>query len=50
MRKSGLADKVVSSGRGRAVQMNAGAEAATGDFLCFLHADTQPPNDLVREF
>lgn len=47
VRKSGLADKVLSSGRGRAVQMNAGAAAATGDLLCFLHADTQPPADLV---
>lgn len=46
-RKSGLADKVLKSGRGRAVQMNAGADAAKGDLLCFLHADTQPPSDLV---
>jgi hypothetical protein len=28
--------------------MNAGAEAAAGDILCFLHADTLPPADLVR--
>jgi hypothetical protein len=47
-RKSGLADKVLKSGRGRAVQMNAGAKSAKGDLLCFLHADTQPPSDLVR--
>jgi rSAM/selenodomain-associated transferase 2 len=33
--------------RGRSVQMNLGAEAATGDVLCFLHADTWVPNDLV---
>lgn len=32
-------------GRGR--QMNLGATHATGDFLCFLHADTLVPPDLV---
>lgn len=34
---------VVSSRRGRARQMNAGAEMATGDALLFLHADTRLP-------
>lgn len=29
--------------RGRAVQMNAGAAAASGDYLWFLHADTHAP-------
>ncbi len=33
--------------RGRAGQMNAGADAATGDLLCFLHADTIVPADFV---
>lgn len=33
---------------GRAAQMHAGAIQATGDILCFLHADTFAPNDLVR--
>lgn len=33
--------------RGRSLQMNLGAEAATGDILCFLHADTFVPDDLV---
>jgi cellulose synthase/poly-beta-1,6-N-acetylglucosamine synthase-like glycosyltransferase len=47
VRRSGLATRVLRSGRGRAVQMNAGADAATSDMLCFLHADTQPPKDLV---
>lgn len=47
VRQSGLADKIIRSGKGRAVQMNAGAQAAKGDLLCFLHADTQPPTDLV---
>lgn len=32
---------------GRSVQMNQGAKAATGDVLCFLHADTLVPDDLV---
>ncbi len=30
---------------GRGVQMNLGARAATGDLLCFLHADTKLPVD-----
>ena len=34
--------------RGRAAQMNAGARAATGDLLYFLHADTYPPADFVK--
>jgi glycosyltransferase involved in cell wall biosynthesis len=33
--------------RGRAVQMNAGAALARAPLLAFLHADTQPPLDLV---
>lgn len=32
----------------RSMQMNQGAFAATGTILCFLHADTQVPSDLVR--
>ncbi|MEX0588883.1 MAG: glycosyltransferase, partial [Cyanobium sp.] len=32
---------------GRAIQMNAGARQARGDLLCFLHADTLVPTDLV---
>lgn len=35
--------RVITPGRGRARQMNAGAEAATGDVLLFLHADTHLP-------
>ena len=34
-------DRVLTAARGRACQMNAGARAATGDVLWFLHADTQ---------
>lgn len=33
--------------RGRAAQMNFGAAAAIGDVLCFVHADTIVPDDLV---
>jgi rSAM/selenodomain-associated transferase 2 len=39
-----LADRVLASPRGRAVQMNAGARAASGDALVFLHADTRLPD------
>ncbi|HLO49729.1 MAG TPA: TIGR04283 family arsenosugar biosynthesis glycosyltransferase [Kamptonema sp.] len=35
--------KVISAPRGRAHQMNAGAAAASGDILLFLHADTRLP-------
>lgn len=35
--------EVVSSKRGRAAQMNTGAQYATGEILYFLHADTIPP-------
>lgn len=35
--------KVISSAPGRARQMNAGAAAASGDKLLFLHADTRLP-------
>ncbi len=38
-----LGVKVISSAPGRAAQMNAGAMAATGDILLFLHADTRLP-------
>jgi rSAM/selenodomain-associated transferase 2 len=45
---SPLADHVVSSVRGRAIQMNAGAAVAKGDVLLFLHADTRLPPDADR--
>lgn len=38
-----LADRVKVAPRGRARQMNAGAAAAQGDVLVFLHADTRLP-------
>ncbi len=37
--------KVIRSARGRALQMNAGAAAAKGSILLFLHADTRLPED-----
>jgi rSAM/selenodomain-associated transferase 2 len=39
----GLADRVIHAQRGRALQMNAGARAASGEVLLFLHADTRLP-------
>ena len=38
-----LADRIVDATRGRASQMNAGASAACGEVLLFLHADTRLP-------
>lgn len=38
-----LADRVLAAPPGRAVQMNAGARAAAGDVLVFLHADSRLP-------
>jgi len=44
-----LADTVIESARGRAVQMNAGAAAAKpGNVLLFLHADTRLPAEADR--
>ena len=39
----GGADQVLTAPRGRASQMNAGAHAASGEVLLFLHADTLLP-------
>jgi len=43
-----LADRVLEAPRGRARQMNAGAAAAAGDALLFLHADTLLPEGADR--
>jgi rSAM/selenodomain-associated transferase 2 len=43
-----LADRVLAAPRGRAAQMNAGAAAARGDALLFLHADTRLPDAADR--
>ncbi|HEX6530350.1 MAG TPA: TIGR04283 family arsenosugar biosynthesis glycosyltransferase [Burkholderiales bacterium] len=41
-----LCDLFLNAPRGRAVQMNAGARAASGDVLVFLHADTRLPENI----
>lgn len=41
--------RVFSSVKGRAAQMNLGAEKATKDILYFLHADTLPPETFVED-
>ena len=43
-----FADRVLTAPRGRASQMNAGAAAAQGDVLLFLHADTRLPANADR--
>lgn len=37
---------ITAQEKGRSLQMNQGAVAATGEILCFLHADTLVPIDL----
>ncbi len=41
--------KVIAAPRGRGIQLHAGACAATGSVLWFLHADSIPPPDALRE-
>lgn len=43
-----LADKIISSAKGRARQMNLGASHASGDVLIFLHADTYLPDHALQ--
>jgi rSAM/selenodomain-associated transferase 2 len=42
------ADRVIAGPRGRALQMNMGAKAASGEVLLFLHADTRLPRTADR--
>ena len=46
--KTILPVRVIRSEAGRARQMNAGAHAAAGEVLLFLHVDTRPPRSFVR--
>jgi rSAM/selenodomain-associated transferase 2 len=39
--------QVIAAKRGRATQMNAGAQVASGEMLLFLHADTILPQDAL---
>lgn len=43
-----LADRVLRAPRGRALQLNAGAAAARGSVLVFLHADSLLPADFEQ--
>jgi len=43
-----LVDSIVIVEKGRARQQNAGAKEANGDWLFFLHADTQIPKNLQK--
>lgn len=45
----GVGAKLIQAPRGRASQMNAGAQAASGKVLLFLHSDTILPEDIVRQ-
>lgn len=44
-----LCDRIVETAPGRARQMNAGAAAAAGDVLLFLHIDTLLPSAAIAE-
>lgn len=43
-----LADKIISSAKGRARQMNIGVSHASSDILMFLHADTYLPEHTLQ--
>ncbi len=43
-----LVDFLISVPKGRALQMNAGADRATGNILIFLHADTYLPERALQ--
>ncbi len=45
----GLFDRLVVSKRNRAIQMNAGARAARGDILWFVHVDAKVPWGCLEE-
>jgi rSAM/selenodomain-associated transferase 2 len=41
--------KVITAPRGRALQMNAGAQIASGNVLLFLHSDTRLPQNFLDQ-
>lgn len=41
--------KIINAKRGRGSQLDAGAKTADGDVFWFLHADTLPPPDAIKE-
>jgi rSAM/selenodomain-associated transferase 2 len=41
--------RVLHAGRGRGIQLHAGAQAAHGNVFWFVHADTCPPADAARQ-
>lgn len=45
----GLAHKIMRTHRGRARQMNVGAEASAGDILWFLHADSRVTRGAIEQ-
>jgi len=45
---SHFANRVIHASAGRAIQMNAGAAAASGELLWFLHADTRVPAEAAN--
>jgi len=46
---AGFCDRLVESQRSRARQMNAGAQAASGDILWFVHADVEVPSQCLDD-
>lgn len=44
-----MVDRLLTSAPGRALQMNAGAAAAVGELLWFLHADSRLPPDAASQ-
>lgn len=41
-------DRVITTAKGRAIQLNAGAKRASGTIVCFLHADSSLPPGAVN--
>jgi len=42
-RAAAFCDRVITTAKGRAIQLNAGAKQASGTIVCFLHADSSLP-------